>query len=560
MVQRIVFLLMLLPLLVSAGFAAEKHLPSASAGGAAPSTGPKAVEDDPLGRSTPQGTVIGFMKAMQEEDYDRAIEYLDTTQPAKRARQLAVELQFVLDNGLEGDLNKISRSPEGDLADGLPPHRERIGTVKTGEEKTDVQLDRVQRENEPAVWLFSSDTLGRVPRIYERLDVPVLDRYLPAVLTQRQVFHVSLWQWMVFFVVLPLLFVLARLVSLAFIPLLRPLLRRLAHEDDARPVERIKTPFNLFVLALAFYAYAPLSHSALGRLFWERMAATLTIVSLCWLSLRLIDILVERSARVYHMTDASGRIAIARLGGQLCKGIAVVAAAAGVLYYAGINLTAVLTGLGVGGIAVAFAAQKTLENLFGGFMIASDQPIRVGDFCRAGEHSGTVENIGLRSTRIRTMDRTVVSVPNGQLCVMSLENVTLRDKIRFQHTLSLRSETPADQLRTVLAGIGTVLRDRPEVEPASGRVRLVALKNSSFDIEVFAYIPGVSWETFLGIQEEMLLAMIDIVEASGAGFASNQPALMAETPAAHTARGRPDAKTQRKSQEKGTPQSLLPGT
>jgi MscS family membrane protein len=338
----------------------------------------------------------------------------------------------------------------------------------------------------------------------------------------------------VFFVVLPLLFVLARLVSLAFIPFLRPLLRRLAHEEGAQPVERIKTPFNLLVLALAFYAYAPLSHSALSRLFWDRMAATLTIVSLSWLCSRLIDILVERSARIYHMTEASGRIAIARLGGQLCKGIVVVAAAASVLYYAGINLTAVLTGLGVGGIAVAFAAQKTLENLFGGFMIASDQPIRVGDFCRAGEYSGTVESIGIRSTRIRTMDRTVVSVPNGQLCVMSLENFALRDKIRFQHTLSLRCETPPDQLRAVLAGISKVLEDRPEVEPSSARARLVSLKNSSFDIEVFAYVTATSWEAFLGIQEEMLLAMIDVVETSGAGFASGQPAPIEQIRATHT--------------------------
>ncbi len=558
MLQRVMFLVVLIPLLVSAGLAAEN--PAApKAGDARAAAGPATAEDDPLGRSAPQGTVIGFMRAVQHEDYERAVEYLDTKQSPKRAEQLALELQFVMDNGLADDLNKMSRSPDGNLGDSLPPNRERVGVVRAGEETFDMQLERVQRGNDPAVWLFSADTLRRVPRIYERLDVPVLDRYLPAVLTQTRVLHISLWQWIAFFVVLPLLFILARLVSRAFIPLLRPLLRRLAHEDDAQRVERIKNPLNLLVLSLAFYAYAPLWHSALGRLFWDRLAATLTIVSLSWLCLRLIDIFVERFARAHHMTEKSGRIAIARLGGQLCKGIAVAAAGASVLYYAGINLTAVLTGLGVGGIAIAFAAQKTLENLFGGFMIASDQPIRVGDFCRAGECTGTVENIGIRSTRIRTLDRTVVSVPNGQLCVMNLENYAMRDKIRFQHTLSLMCDTSADQLRTVFAGIQKVLDDQPEVEDESARVRLVALKNSSFEIEVFAYVMAKPWDVFLGIQEEMLLAMIEIVEASGAAFASTQT-FIAQLPAAQAARVRPDAKRERKPEEKGVSQLTLPGT
>jgi MscS family membrane protein len=520
----------------AAGTAASplsKAVPGAAAGAlaGAPAAAPGAQpEDDPLGRSTPHGTVMGFIKAIESEDYERAVEYLDTQQPPKRAAQLALELRSVIDRGFHGDLEKVSRNPEGNPNDGLPTGLDSIGVVRTPSMTADIQLERVQNEGEPPVWLFSAETLKRVPSIYERLDTPVIDRYLPASLTETRIFRVPLWRWVGFFVLLPLFFVLARLISFGLIPLLRPLMRRLAHRDEAQPADRIKTPLNMFVLALAFYAYAPLSHSALSRLFWNRMGATLTAISLAWLSLRLIDLLVERAAKVYHMTEASGRIAIARLGGQVCKGLAIVAAGATTLYYAGINLTTVLTGLGVGGIAVAFAAQKTLENLFGGFMIASDQPIRVGDYCRAGDHSGVVENIGLRSTRIRTMDRTIVSVPNGQLSTMSLENFALRDKIRFQHTLSLQPETTAKQLKEVLARIGRLLGDHGQVEGPSARVRLVALKNSAFDVEVFAYILATSWDVFLAKQEELLLGMIDIVEKSGAAFASNRPTIVNAVP------------------------------
>jgi MscS family membrane protein len=190
-----------------------------------------------------------------------------------------------------------------------------------------------------------------------------------------------------------------------------------------------------------------------------------------------------------------------------------------IFYIAGINVGAALTGLGIGGIAIASAAQKTLENLFGGIMIISDQPIRVGDFCRAGDYIGTVENIGLRSTRIRTLNRTVVAVPNGQLALMSLENIAMRDKIWFHHTLQLRYETTADQLRYILAEIRKMLYGHPKVESSSARIRFIGFGDSSLNLEVFAYVLETEYGSFLHIQEDLLLRIMDIIEASGSGFA-----------------------------------------
>jgi len=109
----------------------------------------------------------------------------------------------------------------------------------------------------------------------------------------------------------------------------------------------------------------------------------------------------------------------------------VIAAILAILAVLGFNLTTVLAGLGIGGIAIAFAAQKTLENLFGGISVLADEVIRVGDYCRFGDRSGTVEDISLRSTRVRTDARTELSIPNGTLATMSIENFTRRDKIQF---------------------------------------------------------------------------------------------------------------------------------
>jgi len=231
-----------------------------------------------------------------------------------------------------------------------------------------------------------------------------------------------------------------------------------------------------------------------------------------------IDILFKMKQRQLAVTS-SEKISMVQLGMKLSKIMAVIVGTLVIFYIAGINIAAVLTGLGIGGIAIAFAAQKTLENLFGGIMIISDQPIRVGDFCRAGEHLGTVENIGLRSTRIRTLERTIVSIPNGQLAQMSLENYAMRDKIWFHHTLQLRYETTGDQLRYILAGIREMLYEHSKVESSSARLRFIRFGKSSLDLEVFAYVLETTYETFLHIQEDLLLRIMDIIEASGSGFA-----------------------------------------
>jgi MscS family membrane protein len=215
---------------------------------------------------------------------------------------------------------------------------------------------------------------------------------------------------------------------------------------------------------------------------------------------------------------SSGKIAIARLLRKIIKVFVIITGAIFIFYVAGINLTAVATGLGIGGIAVAFAAQKTLENLFGGVMLIWDQPVRVGDFCRAGDYQGTVEDIGLRSTRLRTLSRTVVSIPNGQLATMSLENYNMRDKNLFRHNIQLRYETSSDQLQFLIAGIRRLLYEHPKVETSGARVRFTGFKNSGLELEIFAYILEAEHPVFLAIQEDLLLRFMNLVEQSGTSF------------------------------------------
>ncbi len=184
-----------------------------------------------------------------------------------------------------------------------------------------------------------------------------------------------------------------------------------------------------------------------------------------------------------------------RLGRRIADAVAVGAGVLVILHYVGIDPTAALAGLGIGGIAVALAAQKTLENVIGGLSIIFDKAVRVGDFVKLGETSGAVDDIGLRSTRIRTMDRTILSVPNSQIANANIETLSARDKFWLHHFIGLRYETTTDQMGAVLTGIHTYLAAHPMIDRTDTiRVRLIRFGPSSLDIEVFAYVHALDWD------------------------------------------------------------------
>jgi MscS family membrane protein len=187
----------------------------------------------------------------------------------------------------------------------------------------------------------------------------------------------------------------------------------------------------------------------------------------------------------------------------------------------GLPVLGVLAGLGVGGLAVALAAQSSIENLIGGLNLYADRPIRVGDFCEYAGIKGHVEHIGLRSTRIRGLDRTVTSVPNSVLAKMHVTNYTLRDQMLFHHVLDLRYETTTGQLRAISTGIRTFLSSHPRLRQdlSAPRVHVIGFGDWSIKVEVYAYVDATEVSKFLVIQEELAVAIINLVRKSGAEFA-----------------------------------------
>jgi MscS family membrane protein len=477
--------------------------------------------EDSLGRESPRAAVLGFIKAAGADNYERAAQYLDARRTPKAAEELALQLKVILDRRLSAaDIDLLSAKPEGNLDDDLPPTLERVGEVKGNRGSVEVLLERVSRGGDPPIWLFAAKTLKAVPALYDEIRPFWFERHMPSQVREFRIFDLPLWQWIALALAVPIVLGLTWLLSRLLFQILRPLLFRLTGERADANLAKVTAPVRLLTLALAIGLWLSVtSLPLLTRFFWARVAVAAAIAGLTWFLIRLVDIVAELTQTHLQHLNQPARIAIAQLVRRLTKVVVVVLGALALLYLANLDLTAALAGLGIGGIAVAFAAQKTLENLFGGVLIISDQPVRVGDFCKIGNVMGTVEDFGLRSTRIRTLDRTVVSVPNGQMAAENVENFGVRDKIWFRPTIGLRYETTADQLRYVLAEIRHLLYAHPMVESQSARIRFVRFAGSSLDLELFAYVLTSDYARFLEVQEDLLLRIMDIVEASGTGIA-----------------------------------------
>jgi MscS family membrane protein len=243
----------------------------------------------------------------------------------------------------------------------------------------------------------------------------------------------------------------------------------------------------------------------------------IVLVAVLWLIV-LFTRWVERHL-VARRPGLSGSAAILRLFRRGTNGLFVLAGLLFTLHYFGINPTTALAGLGVGGIAVALAAQKTLENLIAGVSLITDQAVRVGDTLKLGDVVGTVEDVGLRSTRIRTPDRTLVSVPNGQIANMSLETLSARDKFWFHPVVGLRYETTPVQLRSIISGIRKLLTGHSGIDSSTVHVRFLRVGSFSLDVDIFAYVIARDWDDFLAIQEELLFSVINIVKEAGTEMA-----------------------------------------
>jgi MscS family membrane protein len=266
----------------------------------------------------------------------------------------------------------------------------------------------------------------------------------------------------------------------------------------------------------------------LYRVWYSRVLTLLWLIVITWAIFGVIRHL-DRRAREYLLSNhLSSTQSMLQLGRRLLQALVLLGAVLSGLKAFGYDITAALAGLGIGGIAVAFAAQKTLENVFGGLTLLSDGSIRVGDSVKFAATVGTVEDIGLRATRFRTVERSMLYVPNGQLAAMNIENLGQRDKILFRHTVGVKQGLEPGAMKELLASLERLLAEDSRVAAEGRRVRFLKIGAYSFEIELFAFIQTSDWGQFLIVQQELLLSVMEIVRRHDTDFAFPSQTLYVE--------------------------------
>lgn len=322
----------------------------------------------------------------------------------------------------------------------------------------------------------------------------------------------------------PLALVAAALMGWGASRLLRAALRAGARRtgvswDDA-VIDRLGDPLTVaFTVGAVLFLLPFLLLDAGFVTEVRRIARVLLLVDFFWAAWRIVDVSGHMALRSPWAQRVPASRALVPLGARSVKVVLLAIAVVASLSMFGYPVASLVAGLGIGGLALALAAQKTVENLFGAFSIGVDQPFREGDFVKIEDFVGTVEAIGLRSTRFRTLDRTIVTIPNGKLADMKLESFSERDRLRLSAIVGLVYGTTPQQLRTALAGFEAVLRAHPKIWPDAVVVRFREFAASSLDIEIMAWFLTTDWGEFQSIREEVLIGFMEVVERAGSSFA-----------------------------------------
>ena len=479
---------------------------------------------DSLGRRNPRGSIEGFIRAAATKNYIAAAQYLHLDSTLKAGRdslELTKGLQMLIER--KGNIypySWISDEPEGLKDDNLGPNLDRIGVATLNGETFDLLLESTTDKMGGPIWLFSSETIQRVPLDTAAVkSTTIVEKVSPEYLEKNEWGSVPVAHWLAIVFIIIISYVLAALITRFLVFIIPKVSIKARSESASGIINSFVLPIRLYLAVLLFVVAS--KQAGISILIRQRLNDVTLIVGivafllLLWQLLDFITRLVER--RMLHRGNQSGVSAILFLR-RAAKVAIVIFGIIIILDTFGWDVTTWLTALGIGGIAIALGTQKTVENFVGSVTLIADHPVRVGDFCLAGNVMGTVEQIGMRTTRIRTLNRTIVSIPNGELSSTKIENFAPRDKFLFNPVLGLRYETSAEQLRYLLVALRTILFSHPKVD-SGPRIRFIGLGENALKLEVFSYIKTINNDEFLEIQEDLYLRFMECVEASGTGFA-----------------------------------------
>ncbi|MCW8834113.1 MAG: mechanosensitive ion channel family protein [Colwellia sp.] len=472
------------------------------------------VPEDPYRRGQPRSSFQGFLNAAKKQDYVTASEYLDYRNLSSEVlsvgkEELARQFYVVLSRTIWVDIDSLSDEPQGNLNESnVPNYREFLGEIETKHGSVKLYLQHVPRKTDKVkIWKISNSTVAKVPSLSLEYAYTPLGEWLSRHLPPVSFLGVKLWQWLYFLYMIFVFFIVAKILTHSF----SYSLKRVKPTTSPETLQFIEKPFSLLLTVILLRFFIP-EENATHEAKAVAEGATLLTIAWLWVLFRFIDLMKVKMAEHFVKQDKPLAIFLLRPAGTVAKSIIAVATILIWFENLGFSATTLLAGLGIGGLAIALAAQKTVENIIGAITLYTSAPVRIGDFCRFGKHLGVVEEIGLRATRIRTLDRTVIYIANAKFIDMEIENFSERERIAFRPKMYLTPTCSMTNIDALLNALRAHFSTLDILSAKPQRAHIKACTQQGIELNILLYVKTTDFDAYLNTINELNLTILSLLE------------------------------------------------
>ncbi|MCB0634436.1 MAG: mechanosensitive ion channel, partial [Lewinella sp.] len=464
--------------------------------------------------NSPYGVIYNHLYYLQPDSYQPARAALSFPAQTAEKENLGIQLKQILDGrGLYVDINRLPT--QNSYFDSL----ENAAVYYIDKDFPLIYVEKIGNG-----WFYSRTTIEAIPDMHNQL-FPLgteLTTYFQAPFWQTPLLGIKLWKWLGIVVLLFLAWLVFTFINWLSRSIIRPTLRK--HIGISPEVDKAgRKLYRLFglLISVRFFAYL------LPMLQLPARINAIVIKTLGILSIFFVIFIIDQLVRIlFFNLDKVAKKTSNTLDDQLMPVLKRIASmivwALGLFYildYLDVNVTALLAGISIGGLAIALAAQDTVKNFFGSIMIFLDKPFQIGDWIHFGNVDGVVEEVGVRSTRIRTFANSITYVPNGQLADQVVDNMGLRQYRRFKTEIGITYDTPPDRIDVFVQGIRQIILSHPTTRKDYFEVHLNSFGPSSLNILLYTFFEAPNWTAELKGRHELMYAIITLAHDLGIRFA-----------------------------------------
>lgn len=464
---------------------------------------------------TPRNTVSAHLKYLQAETfYPEIAAETFNIRDKEKAKTLAIKLKQILDaNGLFVDTDVIPNNPE--YTDSLT----RLNRYILFDVYPQIMLERVNGR-----WYYSKRTAEAIPAMHREkfpFGSDFLMNLFPASIAHKEVLGLHMWQYLGALLIIILSFILHRIQILLIEFLIKIISRRYAHVDaQVELIHKIAKPLSMILITITLSFFVPVLQLPIN--FARYIIILLNILTPMFATIgfyQAVDLLAFYMNRAASRTETTLDDQLVPLVRRALKVFVVLIGILIILQNLNFNVTALLAGISIGGLALALAAQDTIKNLFGSVMIFVDRPFQIGDWINFDGKDGTVEEVGFRSTRVRTFANSVISVPNGRIADMTVDNLGLRTYRRFTTNITITYDTPPALITVFVDGLRQLVEQHPDTRKDYFHVYVNNLNSHSIDILFYIFFSVPGWPEELKARHEIILQIMELAEELGVQFA-----------------------------------------